>query len=117
MFLGRDITSTPDYSDEVAANIDAEVRRLIDSAHDVALGVLIDNREVLDRLARELIDHETLETERVQGIFGDVRMWDGRPADTEGRSHRRPETAAPAPGRTSAAAATQTEPQHRGGPT
>jgi len=51
VFLGRDFTSTPDYSDEVAASIDGEVRRLIESAHDVAAGVLHQNREILDRLA------------------------------------------------------------------
>ena len=40
--------------------------------------MLVDNREVLDRLARELIVHETLEAERVQELFADVHMWDGR---------------------------------------
>ena len=76
VFLGRDFTSTPDYSEQVAASIDAEVRVLIDSAHAVALDVLAQNREVLDRLASELIEHETLETERVQAIFSDVALWD-----------------------------------------
>ena len=78
VFLGRDFTSTPDYSEEVAASIDREVRRLIEAAHAVALEVLTQNRETLDRLAAELIEHETLETERVQAIFADVLMWDAR---------------------------------------
>src|SRR5205823_5578293 len=75
VFLGRDFTSTPDYSEQVAASIDAEVRILIDAAHAAAERVLVDNRDVLDRLARDLVVHETLETERVQALFADVRMW------------------------------------------
>ena len=45
VFLGRDFTSTPDYSDEVAASIDDEVRALIDGAHGVAREVLVENRD------------------------------------------------------------------------
>jgi cell division protease FtsH len=114
VFLGRDFTSTPDYSDEVAASIDTEVRGLIEAAHAVALEVLVQNRAVLDRLAAELIDHETLETERVQELFADVRMWRHDGAASAPSPQRRPDPAPPAPGRTSAAAASQTDP-HRGG--
>jgi cell division protease FtsH len=85
VFLGRDIGNTPDYSDEVAATIDAEVRRLIDVAHAVARDILETNRAVLDRLAADLIEHETLETERVQQIFTGVRLWDGVASDGSGR--------------------------------
>ena len=117
VFLGRDFTSTPDYSEEVAASIDSEVRRLIEAAHAVALEVLTQNRETLDRLAVELIEHETLETERVQTIFADVLMWDARSSSATARSTRRPEASPPAPNRNTAAAATQTEQPHRGGTT
>jgi cell division protease FtsH len=86
VFLGRDLAHTPDYSDEVAASIDAEVRRLIASAHDAARDILETNRTVLDRLAADLIEHETLETERVQQIFADVRRWDDMRGDGAGRA-------------------------------
>jgi cell division protease FtsH len=114
VFLGRDFTSTPDYSDEVAAVIDAEVRRLIDRAHEAAQQVLVDNREILDRLAEELIRHETLEAERVQELFADVRMWDAD-ADAVDRSRVRPEGATPAPSRKPSAAASQSEATRRSG--
>jgi ATP-dependent Zn protease len=114
VFLGRDFTSTPDYSDEVAATIDGEVRALIDSAHTAAEQVLVDNREILDRLARELIVHETLEAERVQELFADVRMWDAVAAGAD-RAQVRPEAAPPARGRNNAAAATQSDPSRRPG--
>jgi cell division protease FtsH len=114
VFLGRDFTSTPDYSDEVAATIDGEVRKLIDAAHSAAEQVLVDNREILDRLARELMIHETLETERVQELFADVHMWDGDGV-SDARASVRPEGATPGPSRNNAAAATQSDPTRRPG--
>jgi cell division protease FtsH len=77
VFLGRDFNTTPDYSDEVAARIDAEVRRLVEDAHSVAREILDTNRQVLDDMASELIDHETLEVERVQAIFSTVEPFTG----------------------------------------
>ena len=115
VFLGRDLTSTPDYSDEVAASIDAEVRALIERAHDAAWSVLAENRGVLDRLAAELVEHEALDTERVQQLFTDVRMWDGRAGDGATHSPGRP-AGSTVPGRAGAAAARQADQPHRGGP-
>jgi cell division protease FtsH len=115
VFLGRDFTSTPDYSNDVAASIDDEVRQLIESAHDVAREVLNGNRAVLDRLASELIVHETLEAERVQQIFADVHMHDGVAPGERALRARGPAGTPAAPSRTSSAAASSTEPPHRGG--
>jgi cell division protease FtsH len=116
VFLGRDFTSTPDYSDEVAAHIDGEVRALIDAAHGAAWQVLVDNREILDRIARELIVHETLEAERVQELFAEVRMWDADQA-VDVRATTRPGGAQAAPSRNPSAAATQSDQSRRpGGP-
>ena len=117
VFLGRDFTSTPDYSEEVAASIDGEVRRLIDAAHAVALEVLSENRAILDRVAVELIEQETLEADRVQALFADVSMWDARTSGAATRGTRRPEASSPAANRRTAAAATQAEQPHRGGTT
>jgi cell division protease FtsH len=86
VFLGRDIGHSPDYSDKVAATIDEEVRRLIQWAHEVAREILETNRAVLDHLAADLIVNETLETERVQRIFNEVRPWDGAVSDGAGRA-------------------------------
>jgi cell division protease FtsH len=72
VFLGKDWASTPDYSDAVAFEIDQEVRRLIDEAHDVALEILTENRAKLDELATLLIQKETLDREEVEGFFADV---------------------------------------------
>src|SRR6476646_6850531 len=77
VFLGRDFNTTPDYSDEVAARIDDEVRGLVEGAHAVAREILETNRAVLDEMASELVDHETLEVERVQAIFSSVEPFTG----------------------------------------
>src|SRR5437773_5870355 len=72
VFLGRDFASQPDYSDEVAAKIDGEVRSLIEWAHGTALDILTTHRTVLDELAQALLEKETLETEEVMAIFAPV---------------------------------------------
>jgi cell division protease FtsH len=81
VFLGRDWGSTPDYSDAMALEIDTEVRFLIDEAHDVALEVLSENRDNLDRLADLLMEKETLDRDEVVAFFRSV----------EKRSPREPE--------------------------
>ena len=72
VFLGRDLGHQANYSDQVAAKIDAEVRVLIDEAHDEAREVLIIHRKTLDRLAQALIEKETLDTPEVMEILADV---------------------------------------------
>jgi len=60
MFLGRDIMSERDFSEETAAAIDEEVRKLVDTAYLRAKEVLLNNRKVLDEIAQMLIEKETL---------------------------------------------------------
>ncbi|WP_299955926.1 ATP-dependent zinc metalloprotease FtsH [uncultured Modestobacter sp.] len=67
-FLGRDMGSRPDYSDAVAADIDGEVRALIEAAHDEAWEILVEYRDVLDRLVLELLEKETLTREDMDRI-------------------------------------------------
>jgi cell division protease FtsH len=59
-FLGRNYGHERDYSDSVAAEIDAEVRSLIELAHDEAWEILVEYRDVLDSLVLELIEKETV---------------------------------------------------------
>jgi cell division protease FtsH len=72
VFLGRDFNSQPDYSEQVAFEIDSEVRRLIDDAHDEALEVLQEYRAKLDELAGRLIERETIEREEVEAFLSDI---------------------------------------------
>jgi cell division protease FtsH len=72
-FLGREMSHTRDYSDEIASTIDEEVRRLIEAAHDEAWEILVTYREVLDELVLQLMDKETLTREEVLRIFAPIQ--------------------------------------------
>jgi cell division protease FtsH len=65
VFLGRDLSAQPDYSPQVAFEIDSEIRRLIDEAHDEALEILTDHRKHLDKLAEVLIERETIDKDEL----------------------------------------------------
>ena len=67
------------YSDGVAERIDAEVRALIDAAHDEAWKVLTSNRAILDLLAKELLEKETLDHHQLEKIFAKVKKLPARP--------------------------------------
>jgi cell division protease FtsH len=61
VFMGRDFHAQPDYSDEIAFQIDKEIRRIVDESYDTAEDVLIRNRVLLDKLSKELIEYETVD--------------------------------------------------------
>jgi cell division protease FtsH len=77
-FLGRDASHERNYSDQIAYIVDEEVRRLIDQAHDEAYAILTENRDVLDRLALELLERETLNQAEIADVFRDIRKRDFR---------------------------------------
>ncbi|CAN5313831.1 ATP-dependent zinc metalloprotease FtsH [soil metagenome] len=79
VFLGRDVGHQRDYSEELAERIDAEVRVLIEQAHDEAWQVLNTNRDILDKLARELIEKETLDHIELAALFTEVQRLPERP--------------------------------------
>ncbi|MDO9397116.1 MAG: ATP-dependent zinc metalloprotease FtsH [Herbiconiux sp.] len=79
MFLGRNMGHERDYSESLAQQVDAEVRALIESAHDEAWQVLNANRDILDRLAAELLEKETLDHDELAEIFKDVKRLPPRP--------------------------------------
>ncbi|MBN9327140.1 MAG: ATP-dependent zinc metalloprotease FtsH [Cellulomonas sp.] len=72
VFLGRDVGHQRDYSESVASRIDVEVRALMEKAHDEAWAILVEYRDVLDRLVLELLEKETLNAEQLREVFHDV---------------------------------------------
>ncbi|WP_068280311.1 ATP-dependent zinc metalloprotease FtsH [Aldersonia kunmingensis] len=68
-FLGRTMGTAPDYSHEIAREIDEEVRNLIEAAHTEAWAILNEYREVLDELAVALLERETLHRKDLEAIF------------------------------------------------
>ncbi|HUJ65769.1 MAG TPA: ATP-dependent zinc metalloprotease FtsH, partial [Acidimicrobiales bacterium] len=75
VFLGRDFGHQPNYSEEVAATIDREVRTLIDGAHDRARAILAHHRDTLDRMAQELVEKETLDSYELADLLGSLPSW------------------------------------------
>lgn len=76
VFLGRDIAAERDFSEQTAAAIDEEVRLLVDDAYRRAKQVLVENRAVLDQLAKMLVEKETVDSEELQEILNtnEVKM-------------------------------------------
>jgi cell division protease FtsH len=67
-FLGREMGHEPDYSDEVAREIDEEIRRVIEEAHDRATRVLQEHMEDLHRIAAILIERETIDKDQFERL-------------------------------------------------
>ena len=76
VFMGRDIASYRDFSDDTAATIDEEVRQLVDQAYQRAKEVLLNNRIILDKLAEMLVEKETVDSDELQEILtsNEIRM-------------------------------------------
>ena len=76
VFLGRDFTSKQNYSEELASKIDAEVRRIIDSAYHDAETLLKEHRAELDRVADALLQLETLDGEEFEAVYSGTKTVD-----------------------------------------
>lgn len=69
VFLGRDLAREPNYSPEVAYEIDKEVRQIVETAYERAKSILEENRRHLDKLAKTLIEKETITSEELEEIL------------------------------------------------
>ena len=72
-FLGRDYGHQRDYSENVAAIVDSEIRVMIENAHQEAFDILVANREILDSLVEVLLEKETLNKEEIEAVFKKVK--------------------------------------------
>ncbi len=68
-FLGRDYGAEADYSEEIAREIDDEIRRVIEEAHELALAVLRDHMEELNRISLVLIERETIDRDQFERLL------------------------------------------------
>jgi cell division protease FtsH len=87
VFLGRDLGHERDFSEDVARQIDDEVRGLIETAHDEAWDILVEYRDVLDDMVLKLLDKETLTKADLTDIFASV---DKRPHRVISAARRAP---------------------------
>jgi cell division protease FtsH len=68
-FLGREFSSEPDYSDEIAREIDDEIRRIVESAHQEAKDILTEHRDSLEKISQILVKRETIEKEEFAALL------------------------------------------------
>ena len=96
-FLGRELGREPDYSNEIAREIDDEIRNIIEEAHQTALSVLREHNADLRRMADLLVERETIDKEQFERLLAgeseqDVFADSTPPAPTgsEGKKARKP---------------------------
>ncbi|HYU60482.1 MAG TPA: ATP-dependent zinc metalloprotease FtsH, partial [Solirubrobacterales bacterium] len=68
-FLGREFSAEPDYSDEIAREIDDEIRRVVEEAHQTAKDILTDHREAMDHISKILLVRETIDSEQFEQLL------------------------------------------------
>ncbi len=90
-FLGREFSSEPDYSDEIAREIDDEIRRIVEEAHQTAKDILVERRTDLDRISNLLLERETIDAVQF------VKLLDGVPAEDVFPEEPEPEPSEPEP--------------------
>jgi cell division protease FtsH len=96
-FLGREFSSEPDYSDEIAREIDDEIRRIVESAHQTAKSLLGERREDLDHISKLLLERETIDADQFVAlldgkspdeVFAEDEEEPAKPADPEPEAER-----------------------------
>ncbi|MGI8804068.1 MAG: ATP-dependent zinc metalloprotease FtsH, partial [Solirubrobacteraceae bacterium] len=98
--LGREFSTEPDYSDEIAREIDDEVRRIIEGAHQRARSILTEHRGHLDSISGILVRRETIEKNQFEGLLaGQAEADVFGPEDTPRAQLPPAPTATPAPDR------------------
>ncbi|HVE75517.1 MAG TPA: ATP-dependent zinc metalloprotease FtsH [Actinomycetota bacterium] len=111
-FVGRDLSAHPDYSEHVASEIDEEIRRLMDEAHDEAWEICKTYRKQLDAMVELLMEKETVEAVEVEKLFAGVPK---RAVRGEAPTRRRPVARPPAMDVKSPAGKRQAKPRRRPG--
>jgi cell division protease FtsH len=69
VFLGRDLVESRNYSEEIAYEIDKEIRRIIDECYEKARTGVFERKDVLERFAKALLEHESLEADELERLF------------------------------------------------
>ena len=71
--MGRDFGHTRDFSEEIAADIDKEVKRIVDERYGIAKQLLSDNEDMLRKIAKELLERETLDEAEFSEIMNKIK--------------------------------------------
>ena len=82
VFLGRDYQTQLNYSDEMAAKIDAEIKAIIDTQYELALSILRENRTVMDKMVKLLYEKETIYESEIDALFEPEKAEESASAET-----------------------------------
>jgi len=105
-FLGREFSSEPDYSDEIAREIDDEIRRIVEEAHQTAKDILVGHRDAMNRISKILLERETIDAEQFEKllagaseeeVFGEPEEEERAPEQPEAEPERKPGREGPRP--------------------
>ena len=83
VFMGRNFGNTRDFSEEIAADIDKEIKKIVDEQYELAKQLLTDNRDMLEYIAKQLLEKETLDEKEFEEMMNEVRSkrtfdnWEG----------------------------------------
>ena len=73
IFLGRNFGNTRDFSEEIAADIDKEVKKIVDAQYEHAKNLLSENRDMLEYIAHNLLEKETLDEKEFEALMNEVK--------------------------------------------
>lgn len=73
IFLGRELNKTRDYSEHTARTIDSEIKRIVEEAYGRAVEILNENRDIVERIAEQLLEKETISSDEIKTIFRELR--------------------------------------------
>ena len=73
VFMGRDFGHTRDFSEEIAAEIDKEVKKIVDERYEIAKKLLLENRDMLEYISKTLLDEETIDEKRFAELMEKVQ--------------------------------------------
>ena len=73
VFMGRDFGHSNDFSEEIAAAIDKEVKKIVDERYEIAKQLLTENRDMLEYISKTLLDEETIDEKTFEELMEKVR--------------------------------------------
>ena len=73
VFMGRNFGHSRDFSEEIAADIDKEIKKIVDEQYDLAKQLLTDNKDMLEYIAKQLLEKETLDEKEFEDMMNEVR--------------------------------------------
>ena len=71
--MGRDFGHQRDYSEQVAYEIDQEIKRIVDERYELAKQLLSENRDMLEKISKELLDKETIDDKEFEELMNSVK--------------------------------------------